>query len=104
MAIGPDEHLQPLRPVAAQIEEVIEVHEPHPLQLLDERRQLVISVNRTDRDEFTFDTELVRRQVQTLIDRLTGEACAVERALANDDRRNGERNRQWHVGLRGLSA
>lgn len=89
--------MQPLGPVAAEVEEVLEVHEPHSFELFDERRQLLIAVNRTDRDQASLDAELVRREVQAFVDRLTREPGAREGTLPNDDRRNGKWNGQWHA-------
>ncbi len=49
-------------------------------------------MDRTNRDEVPFDAELVRREIEALIHCLTRKSPALEGALANDDRRNGEGN------------
>src|SRR5688572_31193983 len=96
-AFGHHEHLQPVRPVSAEVEEVVEVREPHALQLLDEARELLVALYWPNRDELTLEAKLVRREIETVINALTREPSALEGALANDDRRSLRWQRQWHV-------
>ena len=62
------EESEPLRPVAAQLEEIVEVSKTFGLELTDDVRERVLAGNRSDRYERAFDSELLRRQTETLID------------------------------------
>jgi len=64
-----DKESKPCWPVATQLEVVVEVHEPRLLQLVEQIAQASIVRERADHHERPFDSELVRREVQPLIDR-----------------------------------
>jgi hypothetical protein len=64
-----DKESKPCWPVATQLEVVVEVHEPRLLQLVEQIAQASIVRKRADHDQGPFDSELVGREVQPLIDR-----------------------------------
>jgi hypothetical protein len=93
-------HREPRRPIATQVEEVLEVDESHVFEFFHEGRQLRVRVNGADGDEVTLDAELVGGEPQALIDCLTSETRALEGGLAEEDGRRGGRNRERHTQAR----
>src|SRR5688572_20843474 len=90
---------QPLRPVAAQLEEVIEVGEPCLLELVDQVRDSFVAGERPNGDQGSFHAKLVGREVESLVERRTCERRGIERRLANEQRGRRCRNVDWHSGL-----
>src|SRR5580692_10564247 len=94
LLVGASEHEQPepLRPVPAQLEEIVEVHESHRLELLNEPRDRLFAHERSDRDQLTLDLKLLWREVEPRIERGALEARAFERLTTNEQRRAAGRD------------
>src|SRR5271163_4302544 len=55
------QHPEPLRPVAAQLEEIIEVNEAHRLEFLDQPSHRLVADERPHGDQLAFDAKLLVR-------------------------------------------
>src|SRR4051812_30148848 len=65
----PGEHGEPFRPIAGQLEEIVVVLEPEPLQVVDQRGERLTVIDRTDGNELAFDAELVVGQPESFVQR-----------------------------------
>src|SRR2546430_2110624 len=88
--------LQPVGPVAGELEEVLEVGQAAGLELLDYVDERVTTSDWPDRDETTFDPEFFRRQAQTLVDLCATEARSLIGRAADEHSGCAARDRQWH--------
>lgn len=75
---------QPLRPVSAQLEEIIEVNQTTCLEFLDHLRQHFVIGQRPKGDETFFDAKFIVRKVVPLIDRLPRQPAVLERLLPDE--------------------
>src|SRR5207302_7525749 len=73
-------------PVAAQLEEIVEVDESQRLELDEEVVERRVADERPDGEERTFYPELVRGEVESLVELGAGEADALE-GVAPDEQR-----------------
>lgn len=60
---------QPVWPIPAQVEEIIEVAEAGFLEIFDHLRNHVLGWQRTDRHQILFDVKLFIGEIVSLIDR-----------------------------------
>lgn len=81
--------MEPLGPVAAQLEEVLEVHKACLFQPHDEIAQALLTHERSNGHERAFDTEFIGRQIQGKVEPGAGEVGPFESALPNEERRGG---------------
>ena len=80
-------NVEPIRPVAAQVKEVVEVDQAHVLQLADDVAEGAFGVNRPDYYEIAFHTELVGRETEPIVEQRSGEAVLFERSATDQERR-----------------
>src|SRR3954464_10399227 len=76
---------KPFWPVAAQVEEVVEICQPTLLESLNEIRKNVVGRKRPDYNEAFFHSELFVGEIVSLVDRLTAETSSLESTLAYED-------------------
>jgi len=62
------EQHEPIRPVAAEIKEVLEVDQSRILEIADQVLQCSIIEDGTDHDQVAFDAEFLIRQPQPFVD------------------------------------
>lgn len=94
-------NVEPIRPVAAQVEEVVEVDKAEVLQLADHVAESTFGVNWTHCDKIPFDAELVGRETEPIIEERPRQPVLFERRASNQQRRLrvGQLNRHRSLKL-----
>ena len=91
------EQREPLRPVSAQLEEVVEVREADRLELGDQLVERRLADDGADGDELTFDAELLVGEAEPFVEAGARQADALERVLTEQqsgtDGGDGKRHR-----------
>ena len=96
---------EPFWPVAAQLEKVVVVHESCRLELGNELADIRGSgVNRADRNEASFDPELVWRGPEPSVEYFAGEPARFVSGATDEDRRRIRCDRQCHAELQVIRA
>src|SRR5690606_8841384 len=98
-SVGGRPERQPVRPVAAQVEVVLEVDQAGCLELVEQRLEGGFLVDGTDKHQVPFHAELVRRQAQGLVEGGASEPGTLEGRLANEECRIAGGSGQGH-GMR----
>ena len=80
-----DGESDPGRPIPAELEEVIEVTEPCRLEVVDDVAQARIVGDGTHDHEWPVDSELIGREIETLVDRLSCDASAFIRFAPDEE-------------------
>jgi hypothetical protein len=90
--------MEPAGPVAAQLEEIIEVCQPRVLELSDEvgNRIAACGVNGTDGDEIVRHSKLVSGQAKSFVDRGTRQPAGFVRSATNEQGGRACRDEQRH--------
>ncbi len=87
---------QPIRPVAAQLEKIVEVCEAALLQILDQLRKQIVRWQRSDRDQTILDPEFVIRKIVALVNGLPSKSAALEYALTYENYDTAMRELERH--------
>src|SRR6185437_11244130 len=91
------EHTQPLGPVSAELEEIVEVAKADRLQLNHQIAEHVVGWQWPDRDQSSFDRELLVGQIEARIDGVALQPHTLERFASDEDRRAVTSNGDRHV-------
>ena len=87
---------KPRRPVPAELEEVIVVYQTPAFERRDKLRQRVRLEHRSNRDDVSFDPELLVREIEKRVDLSAGEARRLERRPTDDQARGRVSDSKWH--------
>lgn len=77
---------EPRRPVASELEEVVEVCEAECLEIGDHVLERLLFVDRSERDQVALHPELVRGESQPLIESGAAQTAALIRVAPNEER------------------
>ena len=80
------EHTQPAWPVSTQFEKIVEVAKPDCFELNYEIAQHVVRWERADRDQSSFHHEFLIGEIETSVDYVTLQPCALEGFAPDKDR------------------
>jgi hypothetical protein len=80
-------NVEPIRPVPAELEKVVEVDKAETLEIGRELAERILVVNRPNGDELTLDTELVLGEAEPLVDGGAREGAPFVRFAPNENRR-----------------
>lgn len=79
MAGGLREKHEPFRPVAAQVEEVLEIQEAGALEIGNQSLKSGVVEDRSDDEQVTFNTELLVSEAESFIDGRTSDSGSFKR-------------------------
>ena len=91
-----DVNAKPLRPVAAQLAEIIEVHQPGIFQIIHQRADQVVGRQWSDYHEASLHPKLLIGEIEARIDIRSHETHLLIRCFPNKDRWSARVDRDCH--------